>query len=117
MQVTRKIVTIIAVNRNNPTIVNDTSNTEKVIETTQTIKLSNFVNGKYKLILDESNCPYPWIKYYNWLVSTPCQENDIVVTMDDYGYLTTSGVGTATLTGTYIINPNVTIIIHINFEE
>ena len=116
-------VTITAVYKNDPSIiftidlviVNDTTNIQKVIETTQTIYLSDFVNGKYKLVLDENNSPYPWIQYYNWSVYVPCQENDILVTMDTFGYLTTSGVGSATLTGTYTINPNVTIKIHINF--
>lgn len=116
-------VTITAVYKNDPSIifaidlviVNDTTNIQKVIETTQTIYLSDFVNGKYKLVLDENNSPYPWIQYYNWSVYVPCQENDILVTMDKFGYLTTSGAGSATLTGTYTINPNVTIKIHINF--
>ena len=120
-----KTVTITAVYKYDPaiiftielTIIDDTSNTEKVIETTQTISLSEFENGKYKLVLDENNSPYPWIQYYNWSVFVPCQADDIAVTIDNYGFLTTSGVGTATLTGTYSINPNVTVIIHINFVE
>lgn len=37
--------------------------------------------------------------------------------MDNYGYLTTSGQGSATSTGIYTINSNVTVIIHINFVE
>lgn len=120
-----KTVTITAVYKYDPaiiftielTIIDDTSNTEKVIETTQTISLSEFENGKYKLVLDENNSPYPWIQYYNWSVFVPCQADDIAVTIDNYGFLTTSGVGSATLTGTYSINPNVTLIIHINFVE
>lgn len=118
-----KTVTITAVYKYDPaiiftielTILDDTSNIEKVIETTQTISLSDFVNGKYKLVLDENNSPYPWIQYYNWSVDSI--NSNISVTIDNYGYLTTSGVGNATLTGTYLINPNVTLIIHINFVE
>lgn len=118
-------VTITAVYKYNPAIiftidlviVNDTSNTPKVIETTQTIYLSDFVDGKYKLVLDEQNSPYPWIQYFNWSIYVPCQKDDILVTMDNYGFLTTSGAGSATLTGEYTINPNVTVIININFVE
>lgn len=120
-----KTVTITAVYKYDPaiiftielTIIDDTSNTEKVIEATQTISLYKFENGKYKLVLDENNSPYPWIQYYNWSVFVPCQADDIAVIIDNYGFLTTSGVGSATLTGTYSINPNVTLIIHINFVE
>lgn len=120
-----KTVTITAVYKYDPaiiftielTILDDTSNTEKIIETTQEISLSKFVNGKYKLVLDENNSPYPWIQYYNWSVFVPCQADDIAVTIDNYGFLTTTGAGSATLTGTYSINPNVTVIIHINFVE
>lgn len=118
-------VIITAVYKYNPAIIftidleikNDTSNTPKVIETTQTIYLSDFVDGKYKLVLDEHNSPYPWIQYFSWSVYVPCQKDDILVTMDYYGFLTTTGAGSATLTGEYTINPNVTIIIHINFVE
>lgn len=35
------------------TILDDTSNTKKIIEFTQTISLSEFYNEKYKLVLDE----------------------------------------------------------------
>lgn len=118
-------VTITVVYKYNPAIIftidlvikNDTSNTSKVIETTQQISLSKFEDGKYKLVLDEYNSPYQWIQYFNWSIYVPCQKDDILVTMDYYGFLTTTGAGSATLTGTYTINPNVTIIIHINFVE
>ena len=117
-------VTITAVYKYNPAIIftidlvikNDTTNTSKVIESTQTIKLSDFVDGKYKLLLYEQNSPYPWIQYFNWSIFVPCQETEILVTMDQYGFLTTSGTGSAILTGEYIINPNVTIVINIIFK-
>jgi len=117
-------VTIIAIYKYNPAIIfridlvikNDTTNTLKVIESTQTIKLSDFVDGKYKLLLYEQNSPYPWIQYFNWSIFVPCQETEILVTMDQYGFLTTTGTGSAILTGEYIINPNVTIVINIIFE-
>lgn len=118
-------VTIIAVYKYNPSIIfaidlviaNDTSNTQRVIETLQTVCLSDFVDGKYKLVLGEYNSPYPWIQYFNWSVYVPCQEDDILVTMDHFGFLTSNGTGNVTLTGEYTINPNVTVIIHINFVE
>lgn len=119
-----KTVTIIAVYKYNPsiiftkelTIVDDISNEEKIIETTQTIHLSDFANGLYQVTLDETNSAYPWFQYYNWTVYCPCQENDIIVTMDLYGRITTTGAGYATLTGKYIVNPNVTVIIHLSIQ-
>lgn len=119
-----KTVTIIAVYKYNPsiiftkelTILDDTSNEEKIIETTQIFQLSDFINGLYQVVLDEANSAYPWFQFYNWSVFVPCQENDILVTMDLYGRITTTGAGYATLTGTYTINPNVTVIIHLSIR-
>lgn len=63
-------------------------------------------------MLDELNSPYPWFQYYDWEIST---DSDINVSIDSFGYLRTSGSGSATLVGEYTINSNVIVIIHINF--
>lgn len=94
------------------TIIDDTSNLLNIIESTQNISLSDFVDNKYKIVLDELNSPYPWFQYYDWEIST---DSDINVSIDSFGYLRTSGSGSATLVGEYTINSNVIVIIHINF--
>lgn len=74
-------------------------------------------NGMYTLELDFTNSPYPWIQYYTWSVYVPCQETDITCGINMWGEITASGPGYATLTGTYTINPRVTIIINLTITE
>lgn len=117
-------VTITAVYNNDPSIIftksftikNDTSTEIIEIVTTQTYSLSN-IDDKYSLVLNETNSPYPWIQYYDWEVFVPDQNNNIIVTMDIYGQITASGPGFVTLTGTYLINPRVNIIINLTITE
>ena len=117
-------VTIYAVYREDPsliyyrtfTVVDDTSVEEIVITCNMSYSYSE-ENGTYQIELNDSNSPYPWIQYYNWSVYVPCQENDIACNMSMWGEITASGPGYATLTGTYTINPRVTIIINLSITE
>lgn len=70
-------------------------------------------NGIYTLELDFTNSPYPMIQYYNWGIYVPCQENEITVSMDNFGRINSSGLGYAILTGIYTFNPRITIIINL----
>lgn len=118
------IVTIYAVLKKDPsvvyratfTILNDTS--EEIIEIECNMSYSfSEKNGYYNFELNDSNCPYPMIQYYDWIIFVPCQENDISVTMGAWGYITASGPGIAIITGTYEFNPRVTIIINLSITE
>jgi hypothetical protein len=94
-------VTIYAVYKLNPSLVytrtfnilNDTSQEIIVIERNMTYSYSA-ENGTYKIELNETNCPYPWIQYYTWSVFVPCQENDILVIIGQWGHITSTGVMT-----------------------
>ena len=119
-----EVVTIIAVYKLDPsivfsidlTIINDVSNEEVVIQTTQIVKISNLLDGKYKVVLNETNCPHPWFQSYNWYIIIPDQMNEIFATIDDYGYISVDGIGGVLLIGNYELNPNVTVKINITFE-
>ena len=119
-----EVVTIIAVYKFDPsivfsidlTIINDVSNEEVVIQTTQIVKISNLLDGKYKVVLNETNCPHPWFQSYNWYIIIPDQMNEIFATIDDYGYISVDGIGGVLLIGNYELNPNVTVKINISFE-
>ncbi|MCK9536484.1 MAG: hypothetical protein M0R05_02650, partial [Bacilli bacterium] len=67
--------------------------------------------------LNETNCPYPWIQYYTWTVFVPDQENDILVSIGQWGHITATGPGYAKLTGHYTINPRVYIKINLTITE
>ncbi|MBE6131090.1 MAG: leucine-rich repeat domain-containing protein [Erysipelotrichaceae bacterium] len=117
-------VTIYAVLKDDPkvvyyrtfTVLNDEE--EDLIEIELNMSYSYVAeNGTYQLELTNTNCPYPMIQYYNWSINVPCQENDISVTMGAWGYITASGPGIAIITGTYELNPRVTIIINLTITE
>ena len=117
-------VTIYAVLKEDPsvvyrttfTILNDTSEELIEIECNMSYSFSE-ENGYYNFELNDSNSPYPMIQYYDWSIFVPCQENDISVTMGAWGYITASGPGIAIITGTYELNPRVTIIINLTITE
>ncbi len=117
-------VTIYAINKDDPSIVykkdfiilKETKTEQIVIECNMSYSYSE-ENGMYTLELDFTNSPYPWIQYYTWSVYVPCQETDITCGINMWGEITASGPGYATLTGTYTINPRVTIIINLTITE
>ncbi len=55
-------------------------------------------NGEYQLALDFTNSPYPYIQYYNWEV---IGKDGINVSISNWGIITSSGVGEATIIGSY----------------
>ena len=88
-----------------------------VIESSRTYSLSSTIdikNGKYCLELTEYNSPYPWIQYYYWEIST---EDDIIVTIDQFGRITANGPGVVVLEGIYSKNNKVTLCITIEITE
>ena len=117
-------VTIYAVYKEDPSliyyrtfsVVDDTSDERIVITCNMSYSYSE-ENGEYQIELQDNNSPYPWIQYYNWSVYVPCQETNITCSMNMWGEITASGPGYATLTGTYTINPRVTIIINLTITE
>lgn len=99
------------------TVVSNESMENLVIESSRSYSLSSATdikNGKYCLELTEYNSPYPWIQYYYWEIST---EDDIIVTIDQFGRITASGPGTVVLEGTYSKNNKVTLRITITITE
>ena len=117
-------VTIYAVNKDDPSRVYRTTFTIKKETETDPILISCEMsysyaqeNGRYTLELDFSNSPYPMIQYYNWSIDVPSQENNISVSMNYFGVITSSGIGYVVLTGVYTINPRVTITITLTINE
>ena len=117
-------VTIYAVQKDEPSRVYRTTFTIKKETETDPILISCEMsysyaqeNGRYTLELDFSNSPYPMIQYYNWSIDVPNQENNISVSMNYFGVITSSGIGYVVLTGVYTINPRVTITITLTITE
>ena len=117
-------VTIYAVQKDEPSRVYRTTFTIKKETETDPIFISCEMsysyaqeNGNYTLELDFSNSPYPMIQYYNWSIDVPNQENNISVSMNYFGVITSSGIGYVVLTGVYTINPRVTITITLTITE
>ena len=117
-------VTIYAVQKDEPSRVYRTTFTIKKETETDPILISCEMsysyaqeNGRYTLELDFSNSPYPMIQYYNWSIDVPSQENNISVSMNYFGVITSSGIGYVVLTGVYTINPRVTITITLTITE
>jgi subtilisin family serine protease len=98
------------------TIINDTGTEQLVVTSTYTVKYLETNNGKFKLHLEKVNCPYPWFQDYNFSVFIPDQANDIGVNIDEWGYITVSGTGFFTLTGIYLKNSRVTVVINVIIE-
>jgi hypothetical protein len=98
------------------TIINDTGTEPLVVNSSYSVKYSETDNGKFQLELEKVNCPFPWFQDYNWSLFIPCQENSISVNIDQWGYLTVNGTGFFTLSGTYLKNSRITIIINVIIE-
>lgn len=94
----------------NFTILKDTKNEPLVINSNMSYSFSR-KNGEYKLELDNDNCPYPMIQYYQWQI-TPI--DNIKVSLDRWGRVTSTGVGQVILTGKYSLNSRITLVITLN---
>lgn len=98
------------------TIIEDTGTEPFVVNSTLTVKYSETDNGTFKLNLEKVNCPYPWFQDYNWNLYIPCQGNNISVIYDVWGFITVSDTGEFILTGNYLKNSRVTVIINVIIE-
>jgi len=78
----------------------------------------NLADGAYLLNLNAVNCPYPYIQYYNFNIYYPDQLNEnFTVTLDEWGYLTSTGPGMVYITGVYNLNPRVIVTIYLRLIE
>jgi len=98
------------------TIIEDTGTEPLVVESTLTVKYSETDNGTFKLNLEKVNCPYPWFQDYIWNVFIPEQENDINIVYYSWGHFTVNNTGNFVLTGKYLKNSRVTVIINVIVE-
>ncbi len=98
------------------TIVKDTATEPLEVHSTYTVKYSETDNGIFKLKLETVNCPYPMFQDYSWSIYVPCQEYDISASMGQWGYITVSGPGYFILTGRYLKNPRVSIVITVSVQ-
>lgn len=114
-------VTIYAVNKNDPTIVykkdfvilKETKTEQIVIESNMSYSYSE-ENGMYTLELDFANSPYPYIGYYTWDIEC---FNGIIVDMEHFGLVSSTGIGEALLTASYTLNTRITLKIHLTITE
>ena len=114
-------VTIYAVLKSNPsvvyyktfTILNDLEDESVIIECSMSYSYSRY-NGKYKLELNNSNSAYPMIQYYYWNIINNSDES---VSMDYWGYITSTGPTCVIMEGTYELNPRVKLYITLFITE
>lgn len=97
------------------TIVEDRDTTPIVVNNVYEVKYSQIVDNKFDLELEKVNCPYPWLQDYNWTIEM-CDDSTILANMDYWGEITINGTGCFILTGEYIKNSRVTVIIHVIVE-
>ena len=114
-------VTIFAVLKEDPsivyfkefTILNDEE--EELIEIELDMSYSySEQNGTYQLELNNTNCPYPMIQYYDFEVYEWVQEGEFDVSLNYWGQVTATGPGACVIIGTYKLNPRVKLIINLN---
>ena len=74
-------------------------------------------NGTYQLALDSSNCPFPRISYYIFDIEESSLYPNLIVNMNTWGYITSNGIGEATITGSYILNPRVLLTIYLTIMD
>lgn len=95
------------------TILNDEE--EELIEIELDMSYSySEQNGTYQLELNNTNCPYPMIQYYDFEVYEWVQEGEFDVSLNYWGQVTATGPGACVIIGTYKLNPRVKLIINLN---
>lgn len=78
-------------------------------------KILNYSSDEiYQLELDDENSPYPWIKYYDLVLTVPEEEPLNGAYISEYGLIHKSGLGLVTVTANYKLNNRITIIIGVN---
>ena len=114
-------VTIFAVLKEDPSIVYFkeftilTDEEEELIEIELDMSYSySEQNGTYQLELNNTNCPYPMIQYYDFEVYEWVQEGEFDVSLNYWGQVTATGPGACVIIGTYKLNPRVKLIINLN---
>jgi len=113
-------VTIYAVLKDDPkvvyyrtfTVLNDEE--EDLIEIELNMSYSYVAeNGTYQLELTNTNCPYPMIQYYSWNI---LNESEETVTMNYWGQISSTGICTVLIVGTYNLNSRVRLYITLIIE-
>lgn len=97
-------------------IINDTSLEQLNIYSTMSYSYSQN-NGEIQIALNYNNSPYPYIQYYLWNVNTDESQQEISISIDYWGFITSTGYGSAIITGTYVLNPRVRLIIDLTITE
>ena len=71
-----------------------------IVEINQTYSLSS----DEELILDlkASNCPYPYIQYYDFVIT----QNGVNANLDKYGRVNVNSIGKIIIEGVYSLNNN-----------
>ena len=117
-------VKIMVINNNDPSIVyvkefiiiNDTETSNVYVDIQG--EEHSLSDGAYLLNLNALNCPYPYIQYYDFTIYVPEQVNEnFTVTLDEWGYLTSTGTGIVYITGTYRLNPRFVVTIYLRLVE
>lgn len=114
-----EVVEVMAVYKENPaitfvkefTVQNDLSNNIIEIELNQTHEVTE---GKYKITMPSNMVPYNWIQYYSWDVQP---YGNIEGSLNIWGELTVSDIGYFVITGTYLLNPRVKVIINLTLTS
>ena len=95
-------------------IIEDDGTGYQNIESNYNVSLSDTVNGRFHLELENVLCPYPIHQYYTWNISNV--SSGLIVSEEEWGDYSVSDVGTFDLVGTnYIYNTIfITIVITIH---
>ncbi len=95
------------------TIIEDAGTDPLIVNSTLTVNYSETDSGTFRLALEEVNCPYPWFQDYSWSLFIPEQENALTVYLDEWGNIAVNQVGGFVLTGSYLKNNRITVIIDV----
>ena len=85
----------------------------KIIKLVIAISLFFLIMSYSHSELNTNKSIFPYIQYYTWEI----EENELNVNMDNWGFISSNGTGTAVIIGSYIYNPRVTIIINLTILE
>lgn len=117
-------VKIMAVNKNNPSIVYVKSftiiedpNPNNEIVVIPIYETHNINKGDYKIGLTVQNCPYPIIQYYTWTID---YKDDTItsIEIDAWGRVKVEGTGELIIRGTnYLYNDKYIVELHLTVIE
>lgn len=95
------------------TVIDDRNVGEITVNSTYEVKYSDLTDNTFKLNLEKINCPYPWLQDYSWSITSDVHNSDINAYMNVWGDITVNKQGCFTLTGIYLKNENITVVIHV----